>query len=66
MPVRPVMVGSVMLTVPVSPSTLSRTPWNASRPASVTTNDGTPKRVETSPWNSPMADPATMPAAIAR
>ena len=44
-PARPVIDGSVRLIVPVSPSTYSSAPCQASRPASVTTNDGMPKRV---------------------
>ena len=52
--------------MPVSPSTSSWNPGHASRPAKVTTKDGTPKRVNTEPWNSPIAVPAATPAAIAR
>jgi hypothetical protein len=42
---RPTTSLSLRLTVPVSPSTHSNAPCQASNPASVTTNDGTWKRV---------------------
>ncbi len=44
---RPVILGSVMLIDPVDPSTCSSAPCQASRPARVTTNEGTPKRLKT-------------------
>ena len=62
----PVIFGSFRLTVPVSPSTLSWNPGHAKSPASVTTNDGTTKRVNTEPWKRPIAVPANTAAAIAR
>ena len=62
---RPVILGSVRLTVPVLPSTWSSAPCQVSRPASVTTKDGMPKRVKRAPWSAPIATPATMAAAIA-
>ena len=52
--------------MPVSPSTSSWNPGHAKSPASVTTKDGTAKRVNTEPWKSPIAVPANTPAAIAR
>jgi hypothetical protein len=41
------------------------TPFQNSRPARVTTNDGRPIRVMSDPWSSPMAAVATSAAAIA-
>jgi hypothetical protein len=55
-----------MFTVPVLPSTSNWAPGQAKSPANVTTNDGTAKRVNTEPWNRPMAVPAATPAAIPR
>ena len=52
---RPVIVGSVMLIEPVVAEHLSSAPCQASRPARVTTNEGTPKRREDKPWKSPIA-----------
>ena len=59
------IVLSVMFTVPVSPSTLSWKPCQASSPARVTTNDGMSKRVKRNPCSIPIATPATIAAAIA-
>ena len=53
------------LTEPVSPSTQSSAPCQASRPASVTTNDGMPNRVTMKPLKSPIATPTPSPATIA-
>ena len=66
-----VVVRSVMrlggrLTEPVSPKTHKRAPCQASRPASVTTNDGTPNRVTMKPLNAPIATPTASPAPIPR
>ena len=41
------------------------TPCQISKPASVTTNDGTPMSATIEPWNAPMAVPATSAARIA-
>ena len=46
-----------MMTVPRSPISSSTTPFQPSRPASVTTNDGTPSLVMISPWSRPIARP---------
>ena len=48
-----------MMTVPSSPMSSRTTPFQASRPASVTTNDGTPTFVMISPCRTPMARPAS-------
>ena len=45
------------ITVPLEPISSSTTPFHASRPASVTTNDGTPTFVMISPWNVPIPRP---------
>jgi hypothetical protein len=47
--VSPVTLESVMFTVPVSPSTLSWAPGQASSPARVTTNEGIAKAVNHEP-----------------
>jgi hypothetical protein len=60
--VRSVKKPGSRFTVPVSPSTLSCTPCQASRPARVTTKLGIPNFVEMKPWNIPIA----VPHAIAR
>ena len=52
------------LTEPVSPSTHNNAPCQASRPASVTTNEGTPKRVTMRPLKAPIASPTPSPAKI--
>ena len=64
--VSPVTFESVRFTVPVSPSTSSWKPGQASKPARVTTNDGMAKRVKMEPWKSPIAVPASTAAAIPR
>ena len=46
------------ITVPLEPISSSTTPFHANRPASVTTNDGTPTFVMISPWNVPIPRPA--------
>ena len=46
------------VTVPLLPISSSTTPFQASRPASVTTNDGTPTLVMISPCRVPIAAPA--------
>jgi hypothetical protein len=54
----PTTVGSWILTVPAVEYLVMRmrtTPDQVSRPASVTTNDGTPAFVMTSAWRSPMS-----------
>ena len=53
------------LTEPVSPSTHSSAPCQASRPASVTTNEGTPNWVTMKPLKKPIATPTPSPAKIA-
>ena len=65
-PARFVIAGSVRLTVPVSPSTQSSRPCQPRRPARVTTNEGTRKRVIQTPWRSPMPAPARTPTPTAR
>ena len=45
--------------MPLLPIRSSTTPFQASRPARVTTNDGTPSLVMISPWKVPIAIPAT-------
>jgi len=47
-----------MITVPLSPMSRSTTPFQANRPASVTTNDGMPILVMISPCRTPIAAPA--------
>ena len=59
------MIESGRLTEPVSPSTSSCIPWKASRPASVTTNDGIPNVVTMKPLKSPIAVPTSRPRTIA-
>ena len=54
---RPVIFGSVMLIDPVDPSTCNSAPCQASKPARVTTNEGTPKRLKRKPWRTPIAMP---------
>ena len=44
-----------MGSVPPLPRMSSITPWNARRPASVTTNDGSPRRVMMVPMNAPIS-----------
>jgi hypothetical protein len=51
--------------VPVSPSTRSKAPCQAINPASVTTNDGMPKKVLKKPLINPIAVPASRPTRIA-
>ena len=63
--VRSVMIESGRLTEPVSPRTSSWNPWKASRPASVTTNDGMPNAVTMKPLNRPIAVPTSRPSTIA-
>ncbi len=46
------------ITVPRLPISSSTTPFQPSRPASVTTNDGMPSLVTSVPWNMPIAAPA--------
>ena len=55
---RPVIVASVMLIVPVLPSTASSAPCQASRPARVTTNGGIEKSTDRLPWRMPISVPA--------
>ncbi len=50
---------------PVLPSTASCAPCHASRPASVTTNDGIPKKVTMNPLKRPISVPTRSPATIA-
>ena len=52
--------------MPVAPSTYSSAPCQASSPASVTTKEGIPKRVNSAPWTSPITIPVTIPSTIAR
>ena len=59
--VSPVIVGSVMFSVPVVPSTFSCAPCQVSRPASVTTKVGIDSRVATVPWKNPIASAAREP-----
>ena len=59
------IVGSVMLSVPVVPSTFSCAPCQVSRPASVTTNVGIDRRVATEPWKRPIASAAAKPTSSA-
>src|SRR3954452_1739122 len=47
-----------MMTVPLSPMSSSTAPFQASRPASVTTKDGTPSFVMITPCSRPMPMPA--------
>ena len=54
----PITKSFCRITVPFEPISSSTTPFHASRPASVTTNDGTPILVMISPWNVPIARPA--------
>ena len=63
---RPVIFGSVRLIDPVEPRTWKRAPCQASKPARVTTNEGTTKRVKSEPCSSPIAIPTATAAAIAR
>ncbi len=65
-PASPVIVPSLMFSVPVSPSTYSSAPCQVNRPARVTTNDGTPKPENNMPWTMPMVAPASTPAPMAR
>ena len=51
------MKSSWMMTVPREPISSSTTPFQASRPASVTTNDGTPTLAMIGPWRIPIAMP---------
>ena len=53
------------ITVPLLPISSSTTPFQASRPASVTTNDGTPTLVMIRPCIVPIARPAPSAIAIA-
>ena len=59
------MIESGRLTEPVSPRTNSWNPWKASRPASVTTNDGIPNAVTMEPLKSPIPVPTSSPSTIA-
>ena len=54
---RPMVKSSCRITVPREPMSSSTTPFHASRPASVTTNDGIPIRVMMSPCSVPIAAP---------
>ena len=54
----PITVSFCRITVPRLPISSRTTPFQASRPASVTTNDGTPTLVMISPWKVPIARPA--------
>ena len=54
----PITKSFCRITVPRAPISSSTTPFHASRPASVTTNDGTPILVMISPCRVPMARPA--------
>ena len=47
-----------MMTVPLSPMSSSTAPFHASRPASVTTKEGTPSFVMITPCSRPMPTPA--------
>ena len=51
--------------MPRLPISSSTTPFQASRPASVTTNDGTPILVMIRPWKTPMPRPASRARMIA-
>ena len=42
------------------------TPCQASRPASVTTNDGTPMNATNEPWKTPISAPTAIAMRIAR
>ena len=53
----PITKSFCRITVPLEPISSSTTPFQASRPASVTTNDGTPTLVMISPWNVPIPRP---------
>ena len=55
---RPMTKSFCRITVPRLPISSSTTPFQASRPASVTTNEGTPILVMIRPWNVPMPRPA--------
>src|ERR1051325_612866 len=46
-------------------SDLKSTPCQASRPASVTTKEGTPRKATNEPWNAPIAAPARIATRIA-
>ena len=59
----PITVSFCRITVPRLPISSSTTPFQASRPASVTTNDGTPILVMIRPCSVPIARPA--PSTIA-
>ena len=63
---RPVILGSVRLIEPVEPSTCRSAPCQANKPARVTTNEGTPKRLKRKPCSTPIASPTATAAAIAR
>jgi hypothetical protein len=52
---RPITTSFWRITVPLLPISSSTTPFHASRPASVTTNDGTPTFVMISPCSVPIA-----------
>jgi len=49
------MTWSLMGSVPPLPRIISITPWNPSSPASVTTNEGSPRRVMIVPCTAPIA-----------
>ena len=62
---RPIVKLSCRITVPRLPISSSTTPFQASRPASVTTNDGTPTFANTTPCSVPIARPDSSARAIA-
>src|SRR6476620_5920233 len=63
--VRSTMNPDCRLIVPVSPSTWSCAPCHPISPASVTTNDGIPKKFTKNPWKAPITMPATSAAITA-
>ena len=62
---RPTTKSFCRITVPRLPISSSTTPFQASRPASVTTNDGTPTLVMINPCSRPIPRPASSASAIA-
>ena len=62
---RPIRKSFCSTTVPRLPIKSSTTPFQAIRPASVTTNDGMPILVMIRPWNVPIAMPEPSASATA-
>ena len=59
------MCGSKTFTVPVVPSTRSCTPCQTRKPASVTTNAGTPMTANQNPWKAPSPAPSASMITVA-